>query len=139
MVIQPLMPGILRVYKPLRVDESIPYYMEIMGVDRPDRTQKKIPHTVDPHTSTPPPPRNLLNPSPRLHPVPSFIIRSTVAPVVSKVLGHLGFAVESKVGESTLWAQSHQVSKIFIFLEPVEPRKKPSYFPLYWLVNRDPL
>ena len=20
----------------------------------------------------------------------------------------------------------------------VEPRKKPSYFPLYWLVNRDP-
>ena len=27
-------------YKPLRnwVDEFIPYYMEIMGVDRPDRT-----------------------------------------------------------------------------------------------------
>ncbi len=27
-------------YKPLRiwVDEVIPYYMEIMGVDRPDRT-----------------------------------------------------------------------------------------------------
>ena len=22
--------------------------------------------------------------------------------------------------------------------EPLEPRKKPSYFPLYWLVNRDP-
>ena len=21
---------------------------------------------------------------------------------------------------------------------PYEPRKKPSYFPLYWLVNRDP-
>ena len=21
---------------------------------------------------------------------------------------------------------------------PIEPRKKPSYFPLYWLVNRDP-
>ena len=29
-------------YKPLRnwVDEFIPYYMEIMGVDRPDRTYK---------------------------------------------------------------------------------------------------
>ena len=29
-------------YKPLRnwVDEFIPYYMEIMGVDRPDRTYR---------------------------------------------------------------------------------------------------
>ena len=31
-----------------------------------------------------------------------------------------------------------QVSEILIILEPVEPRKKPSYFPLYWLFNRDP-
>ena len=40
--LQPLMTGILIswVYKPLQnwVDEFIPYYMEIMGVDRPDRT-----------------------------------------------------------------------------------------------------
>ena len=40
--LQPLMTGILIMgpYKPLRswVDEFIPYYMEIMGVDRPDRT-----------------------------------------------------------------------------------------------------
>ena len=37
--LQPLMTGILIMgpYKPLRtwVDEFIPYYMEIMGVDRP--------------------------------------------------------------------------------------------------------
>ena len=41
-LIQPLMTGILIMgpYKPLRtwVDEFIPSYMEIMGVDRPDRT-----------------------------------------------------------------------------------------------------
>ena len=32
-------------YKPLRnwVDEFIPYYMEIMGVDRPDRTYHENP------------------------------------------------------------------------------------------------
>ena len=23
-------------------------------------------------------------------------------------------------------------------MKQIEPRKKPSYFPLYWLVNRDP-
>ncbi len=41
----PLMTGILITgpYKPLRnwVDEFIPYYMEIMGVDRPDRTNNR--------------------------------------------------------------------------------------------------
>ena len=41
-LIQPLMTGILIMgpYKPLRnrVDEFIPYYMEIIVVDRPDRT-----------------------------------------------------------------------------------------------------
>ena len=50
-LIQPLTTGILRVYKPLRVDESIPYSMEISWewID-PHGTYKKIP-TVDPHTS----------------------------------------------------------------------------------------
>ena len=50
MVIPPLMTGILIMgpYKPLRtwVDEFIPYYMEIMGVDRPDRTYGTLTSTT---------------------------------------------------------------------------------------------
>ena len=30
------------------------------------------------------------------------------------------------------------ISGVVITLLINEPRKKPSYFPLYWLVNRDP-
>ena len=46
-------------------------------------------------------------------------------------------SIHLKVGkQQVIKYKIHQ--RIFFAIRKHEPRKKPSYFPLYWLVNRDP-
>ena len=47
-----------------------------------------------------------------------------------------GFYTEKKM-QVKIGSFPHVGVKIKHCLKPTEPRKKPSYFPLYWMVNRD--
>ena len=55
------------------------------------------------------------------------VVKEMPASLLVAVTRHIG--PPTKMGPTRFKLQK-QVS--------VEPRKKPSYFPLYWLVNRDP-